>query len=95
MDTFTVRAYPGRTIADSPCILAETLRTDFKTTDTAPAERLFLFTAVTAIVFPSSAASFCCVLSTHDVSTFFFIDRLQFLLQPFQIGCIAGRHRCR
>ncbi len=80
MDTFTVRAYPGRTVTDSPFVLAKTLRTDFKTTDTAPAKRLFFFTAVAAIVFPSSAAFSCCVLPTHDVSAFFFFNRLHFMI---------------
>jgi hypothetical protein len=48
-DPFTIRADPGRPIADPPLILFETVVTDLKTAGTAPAELLFLSAAMALI----------------------------------------------
>ena len=54
-NSLAIRAYPGRTITQSPLILIKTLWTDLKTAGAVPAERRLFFTAATA-VFTNSAA---------------------------------------
>ncbi len=65
MDTIAVRAYPGRSVTDTPLIFSKTLRADLKTANAAPAKGLFFFAAMTAIVFPSCTTFFCFVFPRH------------------------------
>lgn len=48
-NTFTVGAYPGGSVTDSPFILFKTVFADHKSTGTTPAKFLFLFTAMANI----------------------------------------------
>ncbi len=50
-DTFTVRADPGRPVADPPLVFLKTFLADLKAAGTAPTEFL-LFSATMALVLP-------------------------------------------
>lgn len=50
MNTFTVRAYPGRTIAYPPLIFGKTFRAYLESTRTTPAERFVFLAAMTDVL---------------------------------------------
>jgi hypothetical protein len=56
VDSFAIRAYPGRTVADAPPVLGKAFRADLKAAGAVPAEGL-LFLAAMAFEFSGFAAS--------------------------------------
>jgi hypothetical protein len=71
-DTFTIRANPSWSIAHSPLIFFKTFFADHEPTGATPAERLFLFAAMTDKLpaFSFSIAFGPIIFAVHDTSSF-------------------------